>query len=430
MGFLLSAGTTNNALIQVDNGSVRNDKADGDLAVQIYQQRIEPRSLPFIIPGVVSPIHRRLFHHFTQHVVNVLTINDGSSPLKSIILPAAADDAAIMQGLLALAASHFAKVKDDDMQVALEKGNLHGKAIDMQAARLGLLTSNPTRRSRLRETEMALISSLMLCLFEICDGSGNSSSHDHLHVAREVMKKAAFDFNVPDDEVGTITKEMDPFLIEFFVYHDALASVTEDQDPMLSSFKREAAKSSESNPFSVSSNDGLYNLIAKISSYAKRVEAAGEDHRGEILCEAVDIWQGLDRWTPESTDFESKVVGELYQSALFIWLYSITFPDGIAQESVQQVVRTAITRFDDVQSSAMSCLLFPLFVVGCATIDQNQRSTINHHFERVSAWSRLGNIKLAQEVVHQVWSQHDVGMPRSWNWMQQLRSQGVNFLVT
>ncbi len=432
MGHRVSPGSIDAALTQISTTSRVEDDSENDLALQPYQQhqRFAPRSLPFIIPGVVTPIHRRLFHHFAQHVVNVMTINDGTSPLQSIILPAAADDVAIMQSLLALSASHLAKVKEGDLQVAFEKRNMQSMAIDSQMQRLGQLTEHPTRRSRLRETELALISSLMLCLFEICEGSGNSQVHTHLKVAREVVQKAAIDSDMPNTEVSTVTKDMDPFLIEFFVYHDALAAVTGSGDPLMADFRTESVQPGWAQPFAVSSNDGLYSLVAKIASFAKRVEAADEDHRGKILCEAVDIWQELDRWTPESTDFESKIVGKLYQWGLFIWLFSTIYPDGIEQEQVQQVVRNAITHFSDVQSSAMSCLLFPLFVVGCATIDPDQRASIDQHFERVSAWSHLGNIKLAQQVVHHVWTQHDAGIARSWDWMQQLRTRGINFLVT
>ena len=436
IGQLMSHGSIDAALTQISTSSRAEDEDDGDddddLALQPYQQqqRFAPTSLPFIIPGVVTPIHRRLFHHFTQHVVNVLAINDGTSPLQSIILPAAADDMAIMQSLLALAASHFAKKKESDLQVELEKRRMQHLAIGSQSQRLGQLTEHPTRRSRLRETELALISSLMLCLFEICEGSGNSQIHTHLGVAREVVQKAAIDSDAPDTEISTVTKEMDPFLIEFFVYHDALASVTANSEPLMTDFKTESTQPGSIKPFSVSSNDGLYSLVAKIASFAKRVDAADEDHRGRVLCEAVDIWQDLDRWTPESTDFESKVMGELYQWSLFIWLFSTIYPDGIEREQVQQVVRNAVIHFAEVQSSAMSCLLFPLFVVGCATITMDGRAQIDQHFERVSAWSNLGNIKLAQEVVHHVWTQHDAGVARSWDWMRHLRSRNINFLVT
>ena len=432
IGQLMSPDSIDAALTQISTSSRADEEHDNDLALQPYQQRYHfaPTSLPFIIPGVVTPIHRRLFHHFTQHVVNVLAIDDGTSPLQSIILPAAADDMAIMQSLLALAASHFAKVKENDLQVELAKRDMQSMAIGSQMQRLGQLTEHPTRRSRLRETELALISSLMLCLFEICEGSGDSQIHTHLGVAREVVQKAAIDSDAPDTEISTVTKEMDPFLIEFFVYHDALASVTANSDPLMTDFKTGSVQSGSTKPFSVSSNDGLYSLVAKIASFSKRVEAVDEEYRGRVLCEAVDIWQELDRWTPESTDLESKVMGELYQWSLFIWLFSTIYPDGIEREQVQQVVRNAVIHFADVQSSAMSCLLFPLFVVGCATITLDDRAKIDQHFERVSAWSHLGNIKLAQEVVHHVWTQHDAGAARSWDWMKQLRARNINFLVT
>ena len=75
-------------------------------------------------------------------------------------------------------------------------------------------------------------------------------------------------------------------------------------------------------------------------------------------------------------------------------------------------------------------LITPRYAEGMSTVASTVPLRVIFVFSDKYTDGTVGNITLAQEVVHRIWDQHDAGMFRSWEWMKQLRSHGVNFLVT
>jgi hypothetical protein len=78
----------------------------------------------------------------------------------------------------------------------------------------------------------------------------------------------------------------------------------------------------------------------------------------------------------------------------------------------------------------MSCLLFPLFVIGSAAIEVEDREAISAQFRKLKEWSSLGNIDLTYRVVEKMWLEHDMGLPSSWDWVKQLETHKISLLVT
>jgi hypothetical protein len=72
----------------------------------------------------------------------------------------------------------------------------------------------------------------------------------------------------------------------------------------------------------------------------------------------------------------------------------------------------------------------PLFLLGCAAFERDQRPEILQAFEGLEAYSALGNIKYAKAIVEKVWEMMDAGDEDSWDWETIIRKQGWDFLVT
>jgi hypothetical protein len=401
--------------------------------------------LPFLLANVNTPAERRLFFHFTTLTSRVLTLSNGkNNPLTSIVVPLAAKDQTVMQSLLCLAGSHLVSISTggNTLDVKLEKDRLHALATRTQTLRVQAL-EQPGRPRSSQELEAVLTSALLLCLYEICEGSGDATWRLHLETARRLISWIVLQSNGDDaerdatendssiDEPLRLSK-VNRFLLEFFIYHDTLAAVTVTScTPLLPS--RMYHKSSEiPDAYLVGVNNGLCDLITRIAELRSRIVTASGGPDGELLCEAVAIWDDLASWEPKSTDAEQRLIGSLYQWALFIWLYCIVHPDGIADEKLQTAVKSAIGDLEqiDTASGVLSCLLFPLFIIGTASIEDADRVVVKTHFQNLKAWSGLGNVKVAQHIVQRSWTSHDNNIPRSWDWVAQMEMSGISVPVT
>jgi hypothetical protein len=67
-----------------------------------------PNQLPFLIPGVESSLHQRLFYHYSRNLSKVPTITVGdSNAMNRVVIPLALRDRTLMDTILCLAGSHL-----------------------------------------------------------------------------------------------------------------------------------------------------------------------------------------------------------------------------------------------------------------------------------------------------------------------------------
>jgi hypothetical protein len=103
----------------------------------------------------------------------------------------------------------------------------------------------------------------------------------------------------------------------------------------------------------------------------------------------------------------------------------------MSNSKVQSVVKQGIASLCQIKTSGVvAFLLFPAFILGIASVSQEDRGEIEKQFERLARFSGLGNVKLAYEVVRRSWAGHDGGMRRSWDWMEQMEKYGISLPVT
>jgi hypothetical protein len=382
-----------------------------------------PSELPFLIPGLETALHRRLFYHFTHIMSRVLTTsNNDSNPMNSIVTPLALADPTLMQTLLCLSCSHLLKLQPTGTspQMHVERYRLHERASHTQTQRVQELKDTATAigsQALSQGRDAVFATSLLLCLYETCEGTGGDGWRVHLQMARELLGVSS-------------TSTMNPFLLEFFLYHDSLAMVTVPSSAPSINCPRNF---SDLNPSLVGVQDGLIEYVTRISSLRSEAAPSSFPPKYGIINKALQIWEDLFRWKPKVTLCEDrKLIAHFYQWALFIWLFSIVYPDGKSDPVIQSAVKWMAVAISEIKSGdgAMAVLLFPLFVVGSAAIRQEDRNAVTKHFKRVRAWSGFGNVDLTFELVKKMWDDHDAGQPRSWDWVIQLEKNGMSLLMT
>ncbi len=91
-------------------------------------------------------------------------------------------------------------------------------------------------------------------------------------------------------------------------------------------------------------------------------------------------------------------------------------------EDMRQIQGTGVLAF----------LLFPIFALGFASIQQDERDACTAQFERLMTFSGLGNVKLAHDVVKQSWTEHDGSGSNgwTWDWVQHMENHGISLPVT
>ncbi|KAH8685795.1 fungal-specific transcription factor domain-containing protein [Tricladium varicosporioides] len=391
-----------------------------------------PAGLPFPILGVETELHQRLFCHFTQVLSHLLTTSVGNSnPMITVVVPLAMTERTVMDALLSLAGSHLSKLlPSDNSNLASEMHRLHQASLQTQPIRVEALKKAPiTNRDGLPGQDAMFATSTLLWLFEICEGTGDDAWRQHLDTASDILM-AGKGFQDSEQE-NTIVTEINPFLLQFFNYHDTIATLTSPTSPGRPRFKTNSA-SPDHDPFMIGVQDGLQDFMDRISSLRDQANASMKHPNGNVVSTAVAIWQDLKEWKPAvAFSPECNLTTQFYQRALWIWLFSIVYPEQQSAGAVQDIVKQTLIDMSKIKhgEGVMACLLFPLFVIGTAAIRHDDRMAILVQFQKLRDWSSLGNIDLSQQLVREMWEDHDKGFPRSWDWVNKLKTHGRSLLV-
>lgn len=414
---------------------------EADLIQTVRQDNVLPPNLPSLIKGLETELHRCLFYHFTHTMSRLLTIsNRDDNPMNVEVIPLALRDRNVMETVLCLAASHRLKSQQTRIEeLRRERNRLHKDVCGLQSLRI----RNVDKRLRVTGTiplsvsdqNVIVATSLLLCLYELCEGASSMTWRMHLDRARQAltMGPRSPESEIDDCDSNTIVTEVNPFLLEYFVYHDSIATVTLPSPPSSKPRFRCSTKCSSYHASLIGVTDGLCKFTTRISAIRALADASPRQPDGNVIAQAVAICHDLNDWksrAPLSSKFG--MIAQFYRWALWIWLYSIVYPDGKADPAVQNAVHLMVAAMSEIKSGdgAMACLLFPLFITGSAAIKDEDRTAIEAHFRRLKEWSSLGNVDVAQGVVKKMWADHDMGLPNSWGWVKQLESNGMCILIT
>ncbi|MCJ1378049.1 hypothetical protein MMC17_001145 [Xylographa soralifera] len=393
-----------------------------------------PRGLPFLVDGIETDVDRRFLDHFVYNLSHLFTLHDDSTnPFKDILLPMATQHKGLMHSLLALSGSHIVAEKPDpaynDRQdyhfaeaISTLRANIEAANEGAKEPEGGLIVEDPT-----------VASTIVHCLICISQGTTKGEHRDHMNGARELLKLDRKSKN----------REFQQFIWEFFMYHDVSNSLTSldwrpvnYDDPSLPNFVFQATIQPQSGVV-LGVIDGLYKYLKKITALRDNIRARkAADLQPvvlyEYLSEAVSIDAEIRGWESKQEPETSRwLAAELYRQCTWVYLYrtiqaSKPNPNLSAAVDAGLDCLRAIPRGESTQC----ILLMPLFILGCAAFEERQRPDLELGFDNLQAYSNLGNIKPAKQIVRRVWEMMDAGDERSWDWETIMFDMGLDLLVT
>ncbi|KAK4545124.1 hypothetical protein LTR36_003675 [Oleoguttula mirabilis] len=398
-----------------------------------------PAELPMLVEGIDGTVDQMFFHHFTAQVGKVLSLTDHQNPFLEIIVPMAMGHAGLMHSLLYLSGSCLV-AREPTPRAEWEERQEHHSSKAMR-----LLQQDLSESSEVGEDAVATIGdpsiaqTLVLCLQTVCAGDLTGSYRFHLNAMKEMLTQRQRSF--PNEQLRQ-------FILEFLLYHDYSSSITSLHNPLdqrsfdlMAGFKLPEFMIQPQAGTLLGVMDGLFGFISRIRQLRdhirqRRAEGQGHWWDAPIIDDAFAIDNALRSWKcvhpPDSPRYPASL---LYRQCTWIYLHrtiQLSKPSETFQQAVDeglQYLRMLPWETDD--GSTQSILLMPLFLLGCAAFDPDQRPEISAAFQRLQDWSNLGNIKYARIIVEQIWEMMDHGQEEeTWDWETIIAARGWDFLVT
>ncbi|KAL4959678.1 uncharacterized protein BDV14DRAFT_159681 [Aspergillus stella-maris] len=266
----------------------------------------------------------------------------------------------------------------------------------------------------LEQRKASLVYHYLRYLVHVTDGASITKCLARLDSARGILRDML-------DECVLI----DRTFLEVFMHHDTLSSVTVPLRPQNAELMKKMM---------VDQDHFLpLGIIARIAML--RAETAGATVPPvSAITQAIEISQDLERPAPLIMDelpLEYQVIRHAYISACFIWLYSILYPNGIEDDKVQQVVCQGV---EDMLSldifGSRPFLLFPIFIVGMASVKQEDRDAIEVLFEGLESSFLLTDTEGCHRIVRSSWEIYNGGQARSWDGMRLMDVEGIDFILS
>ena len=403
-----------------------------------------PPSLPLLVNGVDGEVDQLFFQHFTCNVSKVLSVNDYQNPFLEHIVPMSMSHAGLMHSLLSLSGSVLV-AKSPNINREWEDRQMHhgGKA-------MGLLTQDLRDINEAKSNQDSLVSdpsiaqTLILCLETVCSGDRTGLYRVHLNALKTMLTQRQHNF--PNEQLRQ-------FILEFLLYHDYSASITASDYPLdqrsldlMADFHLpeynmlgpQLQPAPQGTLLGVL--DGLFAFISRIRALRDKIRsrrALGLHNwwADPIINDAFAIDNALRAWTcahpPDSPRYAASL---LYRQCAWIYLHrtiQLSRPSAAFKQAVDEGLAYLRMLPDTPDGSTQSILLMPLFLLGCAAFEPEQRPEISAAFERLREWSGLGNIGYAREIVGQIWGLMDEGREEeTWDWEGIIKGRGWDFLIT
>jgi hypothetical protein len=386
-----------------------------------------PPNLPFLIDGIETDTDRRFLDHFATNFSRVLTmVNDDTNPFKEILLPMATQNRGLMHSLMCLSGSHLSSKIPDNEIIQRKHWHFNHALSDL---RQSLPVDPKTGAHRFDQVDDSTIASTVaLCLRTICDGETNGEYRTHMNAARVLL-----------DHTPTNDSAFRNFITEFLRYHEVSSRITNipptGSDPSslrLPDFVPPIHAGTLLGVF-----DGLFRYISQITDLRDKIRRrldSGIEPAVDYNClaEAVQIDSHIREWKPsqipQSTDW---LAAQLYRQSTWVYLYRTIQPSK-SSPKISGVVDDGLEYLNQLpkDSGPQSIMLMPLFLLGCAAFEPQQREVVKGGFETLREYSGLGNIRHARSIVEKVWERMDWRVEESWDWERIIGEMGYDFLVT
>ncbi|KAF2101977.1 hypothetical protein NA57DRAFT_33791 [Rhizodiscina lignyota] len=388
----------------------------------------KPKELPALIEGIETDLDWFFFDHFNLHVSRVLSLfTDKQNPWTQILLPMATAHRGLMHSLLCLSGSHL-MAREPNPQFEERQFHHFDKAVNHLRTNGAMAVTVSGEKSALID-DPTIAQTLVLCLKSICAGELEGTYCPHLNAARHLVlsQKAS-------------NPEFQSFLFEFFIYHDVCNSVTKVDHRsvlMMDDFHLPQFMIQPEAGAFLGVVDGLFGCISRIRKLRDRIRERRTQGRQPyvdftILNDAREIDVSIREWVCIQTPDTSRwIASMLYRQCTWIYLQRTVMPS-TPSETINEAVEVGLQYLRELpsDSSTQSIMLMPTFLLGCAAFSPDHRPEIRSAFDQLQAYSNLGNIKYARQIVDCVWELMDSGDESSWDWEGIIQSKGWDFLIT
>lgn len=386
-------------------------------------------SSSFAALNINSPHAERFFHHFVKEMPNILTLptEENDESFVSVVVTIALRDKMVSKALLCVGASHLINNTPaaETRSVTEERLKLLQESEKELSSRVAAMkTADP---------EALLAGYLLLYLYDLSEGTGNGAWRVRLDGARSIV------FNMLGGCKEPLREDLEGLginqsLVQFFIYHDTLASVTVQQPSRKILISKKPPSNQSEHVFGV--NNGLLNFIARVSALHSEARTAGAIS-SPIIAQTFSIWKDIDKWRPpaygsdDEESFDYRNMCEAYVAAIFIWLFFIVYPDNLADDKVQVMVRKGLESLDAIDDPwLMSFGLFPAFLIAVACVQVQDRELLEEQLDRIAEARRFRNVQVCRNVVRSSWACYDAGERKSWDWIRLMKAQGLSMSVT
>lgn len=397
-----------------------------------------PPELPLLVNGIEGQVDQMFFQHFTCNVSKVLSLNDHHNPFLDHIVPMSMSHTGLMHSLLYLSGSCLvAKAPSSNWEWEERSAHHSSKAMGLLMDDIKESHSHADENSPAVVGDPSIAQTLILCLQTVCAGDRTGSYRFHLNAMKEMLTQRQRTF--PNEQLRQ-------FILEFLIYHDYSSSITSLYNPLdqrsidlMAGFHLPEYMIQPTAGTLLGVLDGLFGFISRIrllrDQIRQRRQAGFHWWDDQVMQDAFAIDNALRNWTcvhpPESPRYAASL---LYRQCTWIYLHrtiQLSKPSPAFRQAVDEGLTYLRMLPETDDGSTQSILLMPLFLLGCAAFEPDQRPEISAAFQRLQEWSNLGNIKYAQEIVEQVWAMMDQGREEeTWDWEGIIAGRGWDFLVT
>ncbi|KAE9993147.1 hypothetical protein EG327_006326 [Venturia inaequalis] len=385
------------------------------------------KPLPYMIQGIENDTDWFFFEHFNRHLSCVLSLyTERNNPFKELLLPMAVTHKGLMHSILCLSGSHLiAKEPNEDFE---QRQFYHfDRALnDLSSSMSPAKTTKGDEASVIDDPTVAQV--LVLCLKSICAGEVQGEYRMHLDAAKHLIKTQP-----------SANPDFQSFLVEFFVYHDVSNSITSiDRPSILTStdFQLPNFVIPDAAMF-LGVADGLFLSLSNIRELRDKVrvrKVGGQKPVVDytILAEAAEIDHSLRQWEcHQAPDTPRSTSAYLYRQCTWLYLQRTIKPSRPSEEFDEGVaLGLEYLKYLPEDSSCMSIMLMPIFLLGICAFSKEHRPDIEKAFDNLQSYSSLGNIAPAKKVVQRIWEMMDSGDEESWYFEKVQHDMGLDFLVT
>lgn len=396
-----------------------------------------------MIGAIESALDQQLLSFFMTTLSDTLNIYyDHRNPFADLVLPLAIQHTGLMHSLLSLSGSSLiARQKDPSHDLVLRQSHHFDKAIVVLRKDIELHESRPGGAVN---TDYIILQTILHCIeTSSADGSGGDY-RCHLQAAHRLINRCQSDDN-----------GLQHFAQQFLVYQtlansiSALLPVNELRTPVAIDSPQMTSQSATSSSSTdlLGVLDGLISPIFRIRDLKDEIRSLRIANSGawcadeRLFYDAFAIDTSLRAWTCDfDVDTPAYYAALLYRQVAWIYLYRTMKPSSSSPELAQGVkeglayMGRLLPRKDEpkVRTWTSGILLPPLYLLGCAAFEQDQRREVLAGFDAIQEYSHMGNVAHARRIVERVWQLMDQGrrQDESWDWESVMTKMGLDVLVS